>query len=63
MVLPLENRTKAYWVEAADSPLRNFRSTPELPAETDVLIIGSGYTGAAFAYWLHKVGSCTSCRT
>jgi hypothetical protein len=45
----------SYWIEAAESPLRDFRSSEELPQETDVVIIGSGYAGAATAYWMHKV--------
>jgi len=57
MVLPINNPTKSYWIEGAHSPLRNFRSTPELPEVTDVVIIGSGYTGATSAYWLDKVSS------
>ena len=57
MVLPVDNPTKSYWIEAAESPLRNFRSTDILPQETDVVIVGSGYTGASTAYWLHKVGN------
>jgi glycerol-3-phosphate dehydrogenase len=54
MVLPVDNPTKSYWIEAAKSSLRNFRSTVELPKETDVVIVGSGYTGATTAYWLHR---------
>ncbi|WWC92016.1 uncharacterized protein L201_006970 [Kwoniella dendrophila CBS 6074] len=54
MVLPIDNPTKSFWIEGAESPLRNHRTTEDLPKETDVLIIGSGYTGASFAYWLHK---------
>ncbi|KZM21387.1 uncharacterized protein EKO05_0006148 [Ascochyta rabiei] len=54
MVLPTINPTKSYWIEAAESPLRNFRSSDKLPEETDVVIIGSGYSGAATAYWIHK---------
>jgi ribulose 1,5-bisphosphate synthetase/thiazole synthase len=54
MVLPVPNPTKSFWIEAAESHLRNFRSTEVLPAETDVVVIGSGYSGATFAYWLHK---------
>jgi ribulose 1,5-bisphosphate synthetase/thiazole synthase len=57
MVLPVENPTLSYWIEAANSELRNHRSTKELPKEVDVVIIGSGYTGATSAYWLHKVHS------
>ncbi|KAK4499239.1 hypothetical protein PRZ48_009752 [Zasmidium cellare] len=54
MVLPVTNPTKSYWIEAAESPLRNFRSTEELPQECDIAIIGSGYAGASTAYWIHK---------
>ena len=57
MVLPIENPTKSYWIEAAESPLRNFRSSDTLPEETDVAIIGSGYAGASTAYWIHKVSN------
>ncbi|EMD93205.1 hypothetical protein COCC4DRAFT_155463 [Bipolaris maydis ATCC 48331] len=54
MVLPVPDPTKSYWIEAADSSLRNFRSSESLPEETDVAIIGSGYAGASTAYWIHK---------
>ncbi|KAF3034413.1 hypothetical protein E8E12_005655 [Didymella heteroderae] len=54
MVLPIENPTKSYWIEAAESPLRDFRSSDKLPEEIDVAIIGSGYAGASTAYWIHK---------
>ncbi|KAH6886963.1 FAD dependent oxidoreductase-domain-containing protein [Thelonectria olida] len=54
MPLPIHNPTKSYWIEGADSPLRDFRSTDALPADVDVVIIGSGYAGATTAYWLHK---------
>ncbi|WWC72307.1 uncharacterized protein I206_106269 [Kwoniella pini CBS 10737] len=57
MVLPIDNPTKSFWIESAESPLRNHRTTEDLPKETDVLIVGSGYTGASFAYWLHKFTS------
>ncbi|WVQ80116.1 hypothetical protein IAT38_002217 [Cryptococcus sp. DSM 104549] len=54
MVLPIINATKSFWIEGADSPLSNHRSTPDLPAEVDVVIVGSGYAGSSMAYWLHK---------
>lgn len=56
MVLPIDNPTKSYWIEAAESPLRDFRSTADLPQEVDVVIVGSGYAGASTAYWLNRVG-------
>lgn len=55
MVLPVVNPTKSYWIEAAESGLRDFRSSDDLPQETDVAIIGSGYSGATAAYWINKV--------
>lgn len=61
MVLPVDNPTKSYWIEAAESPLRDFRSTEKLPSETDVVIIGSGYAGASTAYWISKVWYACHC--
>lgn len=55
MVIPITNPTKSFWIEEANSPLRNYRSTEDLPTETDIVIIGSGYTGATTAYWVNKV--------
>lgn len=57
MVLPVSEPTKSYWIEEANSPLRNFRSSDELPTETDIVVVGSGYAGATAAYWISKVSS------
>ena len=57
MVLPVSEPTKSYWIEEADSTLRNFRSSDELPKETDIIIVGSGYAGATAAYWISKVSA------
>lgn len=38
-----------YW-QLLPNPLAAFRSTPELPSEVDLLIIGAGLTGASAAY-------------
>ncbi|KAH8660301.1 FAD dependent oxidoreductase-domain-containing protein [Xylariales sp. PMI_506] len=54
MPVPVSNPTKSFWIEGASSPLRDFRSTSDLPETTDIAIIGSGYSGATAAYWLHK---------
>lgn len=54
-MLPIDNPTKSFWIEGAESSLRHHRSTEKLPEKTDVVIIGSGYTGATTAYWLSKV--------
>lgn len=47
--LPLPNPTVSYWQDPP-SRLSNHRTTPELPATTDTLIIGSGITGTTLAY-------------
>lgn len=54
MVLPVANPTKSYWIEAAKSPLRDFQAAADLPPTTDLVIVGSGYTGVSAAYWIHK---------
>ncbi len=45
---------RSFWLDNA--PLQNFRSTPELPSKTDVVIIGGGITGVSTAYWLSQNG-------
>lgn len=55
MVLPASQPTKSYWIEEANSPLRDFRSSDGLPDKTDIVIVGSGYAGASTAYWISKV--------
>lgn len=49
--------TKPFWLN--DAPYQGFRSTPDLPARADVVIIGGGITGVSTAYWLgrHGLGS------
>ncbi|KAF2028091.1 nucleotide-binding domain-containing protein [Setomelanomma holmii] len=60
MVLPVADPTKSYWIEAAESPLRNYRSSEQLQEQTDVAIIGNEYADASTAYWIHK---CTEERS
>ncbi|KAK5123929.1 hypothetical protein LTR85_002126 [Meristemomyces frigidus] len=51
--LPVPGSTKSFWhTELHD--LADHRSTPELPTECEVLIIGSGYAGTSVAYNLAK---------
>ena len=47
--LPRPNPTISSWQDPPCALARH-RSTPDLPASTDVLIIGSGITGACIAY-------------
>jgi glycine/D-amino acid oxidase-like deaminating enzyme len=41
----------SYWL-SYDSNLQNHRTTEALPEEADVVVVGSGYTGAATAYYM-----------
>ncbi|KAK3303210.1 FAD dependent oxidoreductase [Chaetomium strumarium] len=47
--LPSANPTVSYWQEPPDT-IADHRSTPDLPASVDTVIIGSGITGAAVAW-------------
>ena len=46
--------TKPYWLN--DAPYQDFRSTAELPARADVVVIGGGITGVSTAYFLRQHG-------
>ncbi len=54
--LPSVKSTRAYWHREPSEKLLGFRSTPELPATADIVIVGSGITGAFAAHFL-KQGS------
>ncbi|GAV26852.1 hypothetical protein PMKS-000311 [Pichia membranifaciens] len=46
---PYPNPMKSFWIEEGPSTLKKHRTTNKLPAETDVVIIGSGYSGTSVA--------------
>lgn len=48
---PTAGYTQSFWRTQSD-PLDNHQTTPDLPEEIDILIIGSGYVGASAAYRL-----------
>ncbi|KAK0670547.1 FAD dependent oxidoreductase-domain-containing protein [Cercophora samala] len=50
--LPSTNPTSSYWLRDLDPLLLGHRSTPDLPEEADIVIIGSGITGAFAARFL-----------
>ncbi|KAG0689589.1 hypothetical protein C6P40_004795 [Pichia californica] len=51
---PVPNYTRSFWLSAEQDDLKDLRSTPELPKEIDTIIIGSGFSGCATAYYLLK---------
>ncbi|KAH6631138.1 FAD dependent oxidoreductase [Chaetomium sp. MPI-SDFR-AT-0129] len=50
--LPSRNPSKSYWLKDLSPTLVGHRSTPDLPEEADVVIVGSGITGAFAARFL-----------
>ena len=46
--------TQPYWLNGA--PYQDFRSTPELPARSEVVVVGGGITGVSSAYFLRQHG-------
>lgn len=51
MSFPVPNSTVPFWRTDLDE-LDNHRSTVELPAEADIVIIGAGYAGASIVHHL-----------
>ena len=49
VTLPPENPTPAFWQDPP-ATIADLRSTAELPESADVVIVGSGITGAAVAW-------------
>ncbi|KAG7823112.1 hypothetical protein KL909_003715 [Ogataea angusta] len=47
---PSKETTLSYWIGEADAKLAKHRTTEELPEQADVLIIGSGFSGASVAF-------------
>ncbi|PYH93383.1 FAD dependent oxidoreductase superfamily [Aspergillus ellipticus CBS 707.79] len=50
---PVPNSITPFW-RTERHPLDQHRSTPDLPAECDILIVGAGFSGAALAHFLYK---------
>ncbi|KAK4164833.1 FAD dependent oxidoreductase-domain-containing protein [Cladorrhinum sp. PSN259] len=50
--LPSTNPTKSYWLHAPSEVLLGHRTTEDLPEEADIVIVGSGITGAFAARFL-----------
>jgi hypothetical protein len=52
--LPTANSTKSYWHKDPSKVLYGHRSTSSLPTETDVVIVGSGLSGASAVHFLRQ---------
>lgn len=52
--LPTSNSTESFWHSQPSKVLLGQRTTPSLPTETDVVIIGSGISGAFAAHYLKQ---------
>lgn len=52
--LPVPNPTPSFWNTEKNGKFSNFRSTPNLPSEADIVIVGSGFSGVATGYFLLK---------
>ncbi|KAF3934841.1 hypothetical protein ABW19_dt0201527 [Dactylella cylindrospora] len=50
--LPSEESTSSFWLKQPDEFLLGHRTTPELPTEADIVIIGSGIAGAQTARYI-----------
>jgi hypothetical protein len=50
--LPTKDSTKSFWHSEPDEFLIGHRTTPELPSSADIVIVGSGITGASIARFL-----------
>lgn len=52
--LPTPNSTKSYWHKDPSKVLLGHRTTPSLPTNADLVIIGSGISGASAAHFLRE---------
>lgn len=54
--LPVPNPSDSYWLRDPEPELLGHRTTEELPDEVDVVVVGSGITGAFAARFLLEGG-------
>lgn len=55
--LPVPNSTRSYWHKDPSEKLLGHRTTPDLPAEADTIIVGTGMTGSFAARFLKDPSS------
>lgn len=56
VTLPCEDPTQSYWQDPPDE-IADLRTTEKLPEHADIVIVGSGITGAAVAWNLLNIDS------
>lgn len=54
--LPSRNPSASYWLHDPSPALLGHRGTPDLPDSADVVVVGSGITGAFAARFLMEAG-------
>lgn len=52
-LLPVKGRIDSFWLDKRDQELCEKRTTADLPPEADVVIIGSGLSGAMISYFMY----------
>lgn len=50
--LPSQNSSASFWHTEPSAKLLGHRTTEDLPREADVVVVGSGISGASVAYHL-----------
>lgn len=58
--LPVPNSTKSYWHKEPSQKLFGYRSTSDLPATADTIVIGTGMTGSFAARFLKEAEPTSS---
>jgi hypothetical protein len=53
--LPVPNSTISFW-RSTPSSLDDYRSTPDVPAEVDIAVVGAGFAGISTVY--HVLSIC-----
>jgi NADPH-dependent 2,4-dienoyl-CoA reductase/sulfur reductase-like enzyme len=51
--IPVPDATKSFWRTELDD-LDSHRSTPTLPEQCDIVIIGAGFAGSALAHYIYE---------
>jgi len=52
--LPTSSSTKSFWHSQPSKLLLGHRTTADLPTSADIVIVGSGISGASAAYYLRE---------